>query len=382
MDRRPYTWALFGALALPLSGCVVFDATTVGVAMLTGQRLVTVTGEAVWAQPKQDVLVVSLKSGSVLTRGSVDDQKRFSVRVPLSLNEDTALALHSAGNAALLLVPRGEKRQEERALNLTRGTTTIAWALGSAIADQPIPGNDAWSLKPEQWRMIGDRLPVSHGPILQGSADILDTVGIGSPHSAATDLSKALKTALVDVRVAAAGHPRDGVLWPPLLLGWSSALGALSPSTGDTMAAQAATALDVASVVEQVWATAPYTEGQGGIELKVPLREPGTNRVPEALPAVIQGLRYEIGASMLPAPREGTIARAALRFHSGSLILRIPDMPEGYSSLDVEFLGENSISLGRVTAETIVNRALVRKVDATPVAVSLEGTPTTLPGVR
>ncbi len=312
----------------------------------------------------------------------MDDQKRFSVRVPLSLGEDTAIALHTRGNAALLLVPRGEKRQEERALNLTRGTTTVAWALGAALADLPMPGNESWNVTTEKWKTLGERLPVSHGLALQASANTLDTVGIGSPSSAATDLSKALSTALGTARVAAAGHPRDGVLWPPLVLGWSNALAELPPTTGDTMAAQAAGAVDVLSVVEQVWATAPYTEGQGGIELKIPLREPGTNRVPEALPAVIRGLRYQIGASLLPAPREGTIARNAIRFQSGSAILRIPDMPEGFASLDVELLGENSASLGRVTAEAIVNRAIVRNVDATPIAVSLEGTPTTRPGIR
>ncbi len=59
MVRRLSTWALLGALAFLPSGCVVLDATSVGYAMLTGHRLVTVSGEAVWAQPKQEVLAVS-----------------------------------------------------------------------------------------------------------------------------------------------------------------------------------------------------------------------------------------------------------------------------------------------------------------------------------
>lgn len=382
MMRRLFCVALLGAVALLPAGCVVLDATSVGYAMLTGHRLVTVSGEATWAQPKQEVLAVSLKSGSVLAKGSVDDQKRFSVRIPLAVNEDAAIALHSPGNAALLLAPRGEKRQEERALNLTRGTTTVAWAIGSALADLPIPGNDAWNLKPEQWRALGALLPASHGLVLQAGANTLDTVGVGSPHVAATELSSALKAALGTVRVAVAGHPRDEALWPPLVLGWANALSAMPPSTGDAMATKAIGAIDMISVVEQVWANAPYVEGQGGIELKIPLRETGTNRVPEALPVVIRGLRYQIGASMFSTPRVGTIDRNAVRFQSGAAVLRIPDMPEGYASLDVELLGENSSALGRVTEETIVNRALVRSVESKPIAVSLEGTPTTRPGVR
>ncbi len=382
MVRRLSTWALLGALAILPSGCVVFDATSVGYAMLTGHRLVTVSGEAAWAQPKQEVTAVNLRTGAVLARGSVDNEKRFNVRVPLPVNEDTAIALYSPGNAALLLAPRGEKRQEDRALNLTRGTATVAWALGASLAEIKVPGNDAWSASTEQWRTLGERVPVSHGLALQACANTLDSVGVGSPNAAATELSTALKTALTTVRVAAAGHPRDAVLWPPVLLGWSNALATLAPSTGDAMAAQAAGVIDVSSVVEQVWAKAPYTEGQGGIELKVPLREPGSSRVPEALPAVIHSLRYQIGASLLAAPRQGTIARSAVRFQSGAAVLRIPDMPEGFASIDVELLDANSASLGRVNAEAIVNRAIVRNVESTPIAVSLEGTPTTQPGIR
>lgn len=380
--RRLSTWALLGALALLPSGCVVFDATSVGYAMLTGHRLVTVSGEAAWAQPKQELTAVNLKTGAVLARGSVDNDKRFIIRVPVPMNDDLALALHSPGNAALLLAPRGEKRQEERALNLTRGTTTVAWALGASLADLKVPGNEPWSASTEQWRTLGERLPASYGLALQASANTLDSVGIGSPTAAANGLDTALKSALSTVRVAAAGHPRDAALWPPVLLGWTNALTTLAPSAGDTMAAQAAGVIDVSAVVEQVWATAPYTEGQGGIELKVPLREPVSNRVPEALPAVIHGLRYQIGASLLAAPRQGTIARSAVRFQSGAAILRIPDMPEGFASIDVELLDESSASLGRVNAEAIVNRAIVRNVESTPIAVSLEGTPTTQPGIR
>jgi hypothetical protein len=172
------------------------------------------------------------------------------------------------------------------------------------------------------------------------------------------------------------------VLWPAVILGWTNALGGMAPSTGDAMAPQAASAIDLRAMVDQIWATSPHAEEQGAIEVKVPLKETGTNRVPEALPAVIHGLRYQISASMLSVPRAGTIPREAVRFQSGAAVLRVPDMPEGFASIDIELLGENTASLGTVTAQGVVNRAIIRQVEAKAIEVSLEGTPTTRPGVR
>jgi hypothetical protein len=378
--RRLATCCLLGTLAFLPSGCVVLDATSVGFAMVTGQRLVTVSGEAKWAKPQQTVKVVSLATGNVVAEGTLDDQKRFSVRVSLPMGEDLAIALHAPGNAALLLASRGEKRQEDRELNLTRGSTAVAWGLGSVLGGLRLPGANAWDGKPEQWKAIGERLPISHGALIQGSASDLDALGVGSPGGTAAELAIALKESLETVRIAAGGHPRDVVLWPPLLQGWSNALGALPPSTGDAMAPQAAAAVDLLSVLDQIWAQHPYGEEQGALSVQVPLKEPGTARVPEALPAVIHGLRYSVSASMLNPPRTGTIPRKGIRFQGGALVLRVPDMPTGFASVDLELLDESSASLGQVNAQGVVSLAMTHALKAPTVEVSLEGTPTTRPG--
>ncbi len=382
MSHRLTHWALFGALAFLPSGCVVFDATTAGFAMVSGQRLVTVSGEAAWAQPKQSVTAIDLKTGAMVAQGTLDDSKRYSVRVSLPLNDDLAIALHAPGSAALLLAPRGEKRQEERELDLTRGSTTVAWALGSALGGLPLPGNDAWKGSNDQWKAVGSRLPVTHGVLIAGSASVLDGVGVGSPATAASELDQALKASLDTLRVASFGHPRDLVLWPALVLGWSNALAQLPAGTGDSMAPQAAAGLDFLTVAEQIWALYPHVDELGALEIKVPLREPETDLIPQALPAVVQGLRYQVSGSMLPAPRVGTIARSAIRFQAGSLVLRVPDMPEGFASVDVEILGANAATLGRAESQGLVNRAVIRALTAATVAVSMEGTPTSRPGVR
>lgn len=382
MSRYLVSWSLLGALAFLSAGCAVFDATTVGFAMVTGQRLVTVSGEAKWAKPKQAVTAVNLATGAVLAQGALDDAKRFSVRLSVPGEDDLAIALHTPGSAALLLAQRSEKRQEERTLDLTRGSTTVAWALGSALAGISLPGNETWNGKADQWKLLAERLPVSYGVPLQAGASTLDMVGIGSSGSAAAELSAALSTALETLRGAAGGHPRDQVLWPAILLGWANALGAMAPSTGDDMAPQAAAAIDLQTALDQIWAQYPYGEEHGGIEIRIPLREPATSQVPEALPAVIHAMRYQVRASLLPAPRQATVARGGIRFQGGSLILRVPEMPEGFASVDVELLGANSASLGTVNTQGLVNRAMTRALETTPIAVSLEGTPTTRPGTR
>lgn len=380
MMRRLISGALLASLAILPSACVVLDATSLGFAMITGQRVITVSGEAKWSQPHEDVLAVNLTTGAVIARGALDDGKRFNFRLSIPAGEHLAVALQAPGSSALLLAPRGEKRQEERAIDLTRGTSTVAWGLGAALAGIPIPAKGAWEGSPEKWRTLGERLPVGYGGVLQGTAEILDTVGVGSPQGTATELSKALKETLGTVKIAAGGHPRDRVLWPPVVLSWANALGSLAPGTGDAMAPQAAAAIDLLSTLDQVWAASPYAEDQGALEIKLPLREPETNRVPQALPTVIQGLRYQVRSAMLPTPREGTIARAGIRFQAGAVILRIPHLPTGFASVDLELLGENESSLGKVNVQEIVNLALARSVNAKPVAVSLENTPGHTPG--
>lgn len=382
MIHRLATWSLLGALAVFPSGCAVLDATTVGFAMVSGKRLVTVSGEAKWAKPNQTITALNLATGAVLAQTSVDDAKHFSVRVSVPLEEDLAIAFHVPGSAALLLVPRGEKRQEERTLDLTRGSTTVAWALGSALGAIPLPGNEAWKAKPEQWKSLGGRLPASYGIAIQSAASTLDRVGVGSPASTAAELSNALTFSLETVRAAAGGHPRESALWPPIVLGWSNALNSMAPSLGDEMAPQAAARLDLQATLEQIWAQDPYGEGQGGLELRIPLREPGTNRLPEALPAVIGAMRYEVRASMLPSSRMAMVRRDGIRFQAGALVFRVPDLPEGFATVELELLDQNSASLGKVSAQGLVSLAMTRAIDAEALAVSLEGTPTSRPGVR
>lgn len=382
MARRLASLGLIGALLILPGGCVVLDATSVGFAVVTGHRLVTLSGEAKWAKPQQAVTAVSLSTGEVLARGTLDDQKRYSVRMTLPMGEDLAVAVHAPGNAALILAPRGDKRQEERALNLTRGSTAVAWGLGSVLGGLRLPADKPWDAKPEQWKAIGQRLPIGHGALIQASANDLDTVGVGSPGGAAAELAQALAGTLTTVRVAAGGHPRDVVLWPAILQGWANALATLPPSTGDAMAPRAASAIDLLSVVDRIWADSPYAEEQGALTVQVPLRETGTNRVPQALPAVVHGLRYTVTASMLGAPRTGTIDRAGIRFQGGDVVLRVPDMPEGFASVDLELLDENAASLGTVNAQGVVGLAMIHALQAPAVAVSLEGTGDTLPGVK
>lgn len=382
MARRLITWGLVGALLILPGGCVVLDATSVGFAVVTGHRLVTLSGEAKGAQPQQPVTAVSLATGDVVAQGKLDDQKRFSVRVSLPMGEDLAVVVHAPGHAALILAPRGDKRQEARALNLTRGTTAVAWGLGSVLGGIRLPGNNAWDAKPEQWKAIGQRLPIGLGASIQASANDLDALGVGSAGGTAAELAMALNATLATVRVVAGGHPRDIALWPPILQGWANALSTLPPNTGDAMAPRAAESLDLLTVVDRIWADSPYAEEQGALSVQVPLREPETGRVPQSLPAVIYGLRYTVSASLLGAPRTGTIARDGISFQGGALFLRVPDMPEGFASVDLELLDENGASLGKANAEGVVQIAMTRALQAPAVAVSLEGTGGNVPGVK
>ena len=382
MANRLATWGLIGLLSVFPSGCAVLDGASYGLAVISGKRIVDLSGEAPWAQASQSIEAINLRTGQVIARGTFDASKRYSLQVAVSPDEDLAIVLLAPNNAALLLAPRGEKRQEARGLNLTRGSTTIAWALGAAVANVPIPTNGTWSASSDAWKTLSAHLPGSHGVVLTAAASALDTVGVGSPLSAASELSKALGKALETVRTAAGGHPRTAALWPSLVLGWSDAIHQLPPSSGDFLGIQAATSLDVATAVERIWAQYPYTEGQGGLDLRVPMREPGTHRVPEALPAKVARLRYTVTASMLPSAREGEIARSAIRFDAGSVVLRIPDMPLGYASAELELFDASNASLGKREIQGLVGAAVVNQLMAGPLAVSLENTPSTTPGAH
>ncbi|MNX35421.1 hypothetical protein D3C86_656860 [compost metagenome] len=382
MANRFATWGLIGLLSVFHSGCAVLDGASYGFAVLSGKRIVDLSGEAPWAQPSQSVEAINLRTGQVLARGGFDASKRYSLQVAVPPEEDLAIVLHAPHSAALLLAPRGEKRQEARVLNLTRGSTTIAWALGAAVANIPVPANGTWSASSDAWKALPAHLPGSHGAVLTAAASALDTVGVGSPLSAATELAKALGKSLETVRAAAGGHPRSTAIWPSLVLGWSDAIHQLPPSTGDFLASQAAASLDVATAVERIWIQAPYTEGQGGLEIRVPLREPGTQRVPEALPAKVSRMRYAVTASMLPSAREGELSRPAIRFDAGSVVLRVPDMPLGYASAQLEFFDETGASLGKTEIQGLVGVAVVNQLKTPAVDVSLANTPSTTPAAH
>ena len=382
MANRLATWGLIGLLSVLPSGCAVLDGATYGLAVISGKRIVDLSGEAPWAKASQNVEAVNLHTGQVIARGSLDPSKRYSLQVAVSPEEDLAIALRAPGSAALLLAPRGEKRQEARVINLSRGSTTIAWALGAAIADVPLPTDGNWNAPPDLWRSLVAHLPGSHGVVLTAAASALDVMGVGSPLSASSKLSEALEESLETLRSAAGGHPRNAALWPSLILGWSDAIHQLPPSTGDFLGVEAATNLDVATAVERVWAQFPYTEGQGGLELRVPMRELGTTRVPEFLPAKIARMRYTVTASMLPSVREGEIARSAIRFDSGAAVLRVPDMPLGYASAELEFFDTSNASLGKREIQGLVGAAVVNQLKTTALEVSLENTPSTTPGAR
>lgn len=382
MANRLATWGLVGLLSVFPSGCAVLDGASYGFAVISGKRIVDLSGEAPWAQPSQRIEAVNLRTGQVVARGSFDANKRYSLQLTVSPEEDLAIALLAPSNAALLLAPRGDKRHEARTLNLTRGSTTIAWALGSAVAGIPVPASGTWSAESDAWKALPEHVPGSHGIVLTAAATALDTVGVGSPLAAATELSKSLKGALETVRAAAGGHPRNTAIWPSLILGWSDALHQLPPSTGDFLGTQAASSMDVATAVERIWTQYPYTEGQGGLEIRIPLREPGTQRIPEALPAKVARLRYTVTASMLPAPREGEIARQAMRFDGGAVILRVPDMPLGYASAQLELFDAANVSLGKAEIQGLVGAAVVNQLKAGALEVSLENTPSTTPAAH
>ena len=382
MANRLATWGLIGLLSVFPSGCAVLDGASYGFAVISGKRIVDLSGEAPWAQPSQSIEAINLRTGQVIARGSFDAKKRYSLQVAVPPEDDLAIALIAPHNAALLLAPRGEKRQEARVLNLTRGSTTVAWALGAAVANVPLPTNGAWSATPEAWKAMPAHLPGSHGVVLTAAASALDTVGVGSPLSAASELSKALSKALETVRTAAGGHPRNTAIWPSLVLGWADAIHQLPPSTGDFLGVQAASQLDVVTAVERIWAQFPYIEGQGGLEIRIPLREPGTQRVPEALPAKVARMRYAVTASMLPSAREGEIARTAMRFDAGALVLRVPDMPLGYASAQLEFFDETNASLGKRDIQGLVGAAVVNQLKTPALEVSLENTPSTTPAAH
>lgn len=381
--RRLVVGCLIGLMAVAPSGCALVGATSFGFAILSGKRVVDLSGAALRAQPGETLTAVNLATGETIARTSLGGDRRYAIQLSLPPDEPLAIALVAPRQAALLLTPTPDQRHETREQNLTAGSTAVAWGLGSAVGGIPVPSQGEWTPPPAQWKLLAARLPATHGLALQSAASVLDAAGVGNPSTAASDLSAALLTRLSAVRTTAGGHPRHAAVWPPLLLGWSDALHLEAQATGDLLGANAAAHVDVATVVDRIWAHAPYAEEQGGLEVRVPLRETGTQRVPTVLPDAVMGLRYRIEGSLLTEPREGEIPRAWLRFEGGDLILRVPDMPLGYAKAKLEVMGENGVILGLGEKDAQVAIAQVTKLSASPVEVSLGALPSpSTPGAQ
>ena len=382
--RKPLlAGSLIGLLALVPSGCAVFDATSFGFAMLTGKRVVTVSGEAPRARSGEVIEAVNLRTGESVGRVTLNAEKRFSVAITLPMDEPLAIALRGENQAALILADRNDKRQEAREQVLSAGTTTVAWALGSVLAEIPVPTQGTWTVNLDQWKRLAERLPVNHGPALQFAAQTIETAGVGNPPPAAATLASALNTPLGTVRTVAGGHPRDTALWPPLLLAWADMLSTMpQQAAGDLLGARAAETLDIATAVDRVWAQHPYVAGQGGLEVRVPLREAGSLRVPVTLPATVKALRYRIDGALLKTPREGEIPRQWIRFEGGDAVLRVPDMPLGYTMASLTLIGENNALLGSASKDGLVSVAVTSKLSTSPIALSFVEPSNLTPGAR
>lgn len=380
MRHALLTGSLIGLLALAPSGCAVIGATSFGFAILSGKRVVDVSGEARRAKPGDGIEAVNLRTGEVMGRASVGSDLRYSLQITLPTEEDLAVALHGPRQAALLLAVRADKRQEAREQHLTAGTATVAWGVAAAVAGIPVPPRGTWKATSAQWKRLAERLPATHGVALQSAAAMLDAAGVGNPPAAAGNLSAALNTSFGTARTVSGGHPRDAVLWPPLILGWTDALRLQGQATGDQLAADAATHLDIATAVDRIWASQPYDAEQGGLEVRVPLRESGSLRMPATLPAAVRAIRYRVEGALLTAPREGEIPREWVRFEGGAVVLRVPDMPLGYAKASIDILSENDTVLGSASQDGQVSIAVVSKLATDAVDLSLSDTPNLTPG--
>lgn len=383
MRQSLITGSLIACLALASPGCVVLDAASAGISILAGNRLLDVSGLAKTAKEGDPVEAINLRSGALLARATVGADKRFRLQIALPMAEEPAIVLRAPNHAALLMGGLAGKRQEARDMALTRGSTTVAWALGAAVAGIPLPSKGNWDVTAEQWARLAERVPASQGEALQAAAATIETAGVADPASAAAELASSLSAVMARVRDASGGHPREAILWPPTVLGWVDALTLnTQQAPGDRLGSLAASAVDIATAAERAWSQSPYEAEQGALEVHVPLLGAETRQRTALLPDSVKALRYRIEGALLAMPRDGDIPREWLRYENGALTLRIPDLPLGYVKVTLRILGENGVPLASVTQEGQVAIALIRKLTTDTVEVPLAETPSLTPGAR
>lgn len=383
MQRSLISGALVALIALAPAGCVVLDATSVGISVMTGNRVVGVSGQAAQASPGSVVEAISLKTGKLVGRGTVDDARTFSLRISLPVSEPLSVVLRSPNQAALLMTDPSGKRQEERAVSLTAGSTTVAWALGALLAGIPIPSSGPWKADEAAWTRLNALLPVSLGLALEAAAGVLDTSGVAYPPAAASELANALAATRDRLRAVAGGEPRDAVLWPSVLLGWSDAVLTTNKSApGDQLATLVASEVDLRLAADRAWLSSPHAEGHGAVEVAIPLKGAESQQPPIVLPSGVRKLRYTVNSALLEAPRQGEFDRASIHFEAGTVILRVPDMPPGFVDVSVSLLGEYDAPLGTVATNGHVTEALVRKLTTDAITLSVADAPPLTPGAK